>query len=56
MTPLTNRCAILGPYGGLPWPLGKIALAIMHYGSVIVRNTQAVDGTMTVLIEVVLVF
>lgn len=56
MTPLTNGCAIFGSYGGLPWPLGKVSLAVVHYGSVVVRNAKTVDGTMAVLIKVVLVF
>ena len=56
MTPLTNGCPwFLWSYGSLPWPLGKVSLAVVHYGSVVVRNSQAVDGTMTILFEVVLV-
>lgn len=56
MIPLTNRCAILGSYGGLPWQLGEGILPVVHYGPIVVRNTQAIDGTMTVFIEIVLVF
>lgn len=56
MTPLTNRHPRFpGSYGGLPRPASKISLAVMHYGSVVIRNTQAVDGTVTVLIKVMLV-
>ena len=46
----------LRSYGSLPWPLCKCSLPVMHYGSVVVRNSQAVNRTMAILLKVVLVF
>ena len=54
---LTNGYAFfLRSYGSLPWPLCKCSLPVMHYGSVVVRNSQAVNRTMAILLKVVLVF
>ena len=46
----------LRSYGSLPWPLCKCSPPVMHYGSVVVRNSQAVNRTMAILLKVVLVF
>ena len=56
MSPLTNGLAVLGLYGCLPGPLCKVSLAIMHYGSIVVTNAQAVYGAMAIFVEVVFIF
>ena len=55
VVPLTNGLTVLGLYGGLPWPLGKVSLAVMHYGSIVVGNSQAINGTVAILVKVVFV-
>lgn len=51
--PRTDRCAILGFDGNLPWPLSKLMLAIMHNGLIVVGNAKTVDRSVAVFSEVV---
>ena len=53
MFPLTDGCAVLGFDGGLPGQLSKITLAVVHYGSIVVRNAKTVDRSMAVFPKVV---
>lgn len=52
MFPLTNGCAVLGFDGRLPWPLSKVTLAVMHYGSIVVWNAKTVDRSVAVFSKV----
>ena len=38
--------------GDLPRPFSKVVCPVMHYGSVIIRDSQAVDSIGGVLVEV----
>ena len=54
MGPLTNLGAVLGFYGDLPGPASKVPLPVVHYGSVVIRDSKTVDAAVAVLSKVVL--
>ena len=54
MRSLTDGCAILGFDGSLPWPLCKVTLPVVHYGPIVIGNAEAVDSSVTIFSEVVL--
>ena len=53
MFPLTDGCIFLGSDSNLPWPFCEVMLAVMHYGSVVVRNTKTVNRSVVVFPKVV---
>ena len=53
MSPLTDfYSALLRLNSNFPWKPGQFTLTVMHYGTVVVRDSQTVDYMMTIFVEV----
>ena len=52
MFPLTDGCAVYGFQGHQPRVFGKLALAVMHYGFVIILTAKTVYSSMVVFVKI----